>query len=46
MDVMFWHFQYEELVEVFKTYHKESVQLKISGFSTAEIRRVGADTNA
>ncbi|XP_046904575.1 intraflagellar transport protein 81 homolog [Hypomesus transpacificus] len=35
--------QYEELVEVFKTYHKESVQLKISGFSTAEIRRdIGA----
>ncbi|XP_062310689.1 intraflagellar transport protein 81 homolog [Osmerus eperlanus] len=35
--------QYEELVEAFKTYHKESEQLKISGFSTAEIRRdIGA----
>ncbi|XP_036382860.1 intraflagellar transport protein 81 homolog [Megalops cyprinoides] len=31
--------QYEELVEGFKTYHKECEQLKSSGFSTAEIRR-------
>ncbi|XP_042276951.1 intraflagellar transport protein 81 homolog [Thunnus albacares] len=31
--------QYEELVEGFKTYHKECEQLRISGFSTAEIRR-------
>lgn len=35
--------QYEELVEGFKTYHKECEQLKSSGFSTAEIRRdIGA----
>lgn len=32
--------QYEELVEGFKTYHKECEQLRTSGFSTAEIRRV------
>ncbi|XP_070820480.1 intraflagellar transport protein 81 homolog [Chaetodon trifascialis] len=31
--------QYEELVEGFKTYHKECEQLRASGFSTAEIRR-------
>ncbi|XP_040010511.1 intraflagellar transport protein 81 homolog isoform X2 [Xiphias gladius] len=31
--------QYEELVEGFKTYHKECEQLRSSGFSTAEIRR-------
>ncbi|XP_004567377.1 intraflagellar transport protein 81 homolog [Maylandia zebra] len=31
--------QYEELVEGFKTYHKECEQLRTSGFSTAEIRR-------
>ncbi|XP_069022328.1 intraflagellar transport protein 81 homolog [Embiotoca jacksoni] len=31
--------QYEELVEAFKTYHKECEQLRTSGFSTAEIRR-------
>ncbi|XP_023576442.1 intraflagellar transport protein 81 homolog, partial [Octodon degus] len=31
--------QYEELMEVFKTLHKECEQLKTSGFSTAEIRR-------
>ncbi|XP_041957485.1 intraflagellar transport protein 81 homolog [Alosa sapidissima] len=31
--------QYEELVEGFKTYHKDCEQLKSSGFSTAEIRR-------
>ncbi|XP_022526301.1 intraflagellar transport protein 81 homolog isoform X1 [Astyanax mexicanus] len=31
--------QYEELVEGFKTYHKECEQLRNSGFSTAEIRR-------
>ncbi|XP_072921718.1 intraflagellar transport protein 81 homolog [Hemitrygon akajei] len=35
--------QYEELVEGFKTLHKECEQLKNSGFSTAEIRR---DINA
>ncbi|XP_012673245.1 intraflagellar transport protein 81 homolog [Clupea harengus] len=33
------HHQYGELVEGFKTYHKECEQLKSSGFSTAEIRR-------
>lgn len=32
--------QYEELMENFKTLHKECEQLKTSGFSTAEIRRV------
>ncbi|KAF7656569.1 hypothetical protein LDENG_00039170 [Lucifuga dentata] len=37
------HHQYEELVERFKTYHKECEQLRNSGFSTAEIRR---DINA
>uniref|UniRef100_A0A3Q1MQQ9 Intraflagellar transport 81 n=1 Tax=Bos taurus TaxID=9913 RepID=A0A3Q1MQQ9_BOVIN len=31
--------QYEDLMEAFKTLHKECEQLKISGFSTAEIRR-------
>ncbi|KAK5871699.1 hypothetical protein PBY51_004562 [Eleginops maclovinus] len=31
--------QYEELVESFKTYHKECELLRTSGFSTAEIRR-------
>ncbi|CAL8251305.1 unnamed protein product [Boreogadus saida] len=31
--------QYEELVETFKTYHRECEQLKTSGFSTAEIRK-------
>ncbi|XP_057686968.1 intraflagellar transport protein 81 homolog [Corythoichthys intestinalis] len=31
--------QYEELVEGFKTSHKECEQLRTSGFSTAEIRR-------
>ncbi|XP_053757981.1 intraflagellar transport protein 81 homolog isoform X3 [Panthera pardus] len=31
--------QYEELMEAFKTLHKECEQLKTSGFSTAEIRR-------
>ncbi|XP_068573574.1 intraflagellar transport protein 81 homolog [Cebidichthys violaceus] len=31
--------QYEELVEGFKTYHKECELLRTSGFSTAEIRR-------
>ncbi|KAG9487743.1 hypothetical protein GDO78_007499 [Eleutherodactylus coqui] len=31
--------QYEELMENFKTLHKECEQLKTSGFSTAEIRR-------
>ncbi|XP_072271992.1 intraflagellar transport protein 81 homolog [Pyxicephalus adspersus] len=31
--------QYEELMENFKTLHKECEQLKMSGFSTAEIRR-------
>ncbi|XP_019504502.1 PREDICTED: intraflagellar transport protein 81 homolog isoform X2 [Hipposideros armiger] len=31
--------QYEELMEAFKTLHKECQQLKTSGFSTAEIRR-------
>ncbi|XP_008282374.1 intraflagellar transport protein 81 homolog [Stegastes partitus] len=31
--------QYEELVEGFKTYHKECEQLRTSGFSTSEIRR-------
>ncbi|XP_014865058.1 PREDICTED: intraflagellar transport protein 81 homolog isoform X2 [Poecilia mexicana] len=31
--------QYEELVEGFKTYHKECENLRSSGFSTAEIRR-------
>uniref|UniRef100_A0A3B4D398 Intraflagellar transport protein 81 homolog n=1 Tax=Pygocentrus nattereri TaxID=42514 RepID=A0A3B4D398_PYGNA len=31
--------QYEELVEGFKSYHKECEQLRNSGFSTAEIRR-------
>ncbi|XP_074153760.1 intraflagellar transport protein 81 homolog isoform X1 [Sminthopsis crassicaudata] len=31
--------QYEELMEGFKTLHKECEQLKTSGFSTAEIRR-------
>ncbi|KAM3611338.1 uncharacterized protein V6R79_016846 [Siganus canaliculatus] len=31
--------QYEELVEGFKTYHKECEQLRTSGFSTAEIRK-------
>ncbi|KPP60497.1 hypothetical protein Z043_121502, partial [Scleropages formosus] len=31
--------QYEELVEGFKSYHKECEQLRGSGFSTAEIRR-------
>ncbi|XP_061527009.1 intraflagellar transport protein 81 homolog [Phycodurus eques] len=35
--------QYEELVEGFKTNHKECEQLRTSGFSTAEIRRdIGA----
>ncbi|KAJ7994081.1 hypothetical protein DPEC_G00262230 [Dallia pectoralis] len=35
--------QYEELVEGFKSYHKECEQLKSSGFSTAEIRKdIGA----
>ncbi|CAJ1068326.1 intraflagellar transport protein 81 homolog [Xyrichtys novacula] len=33
------HHQYEELVEAFKTYHKECEQFRTSGFSTAEIRR-------
>ncbi|XP_071465194.1 intraflagellar transport protein 81 homolog isoform X2 [Marmota flaviventris] len=32
--------QYEELMEAFKTLHKECEQLKTSGFSTAEIRKV------
>uniref|UniRef100_A0A8D1R788 Intraflagellar transport protein 81 homolog n=1 Tax=Sus scrofa TaxID=9823 RepID=A0A8D1R788_PIG len=32
--------QYEDLMEGFKTLHKECEQLKTSGFSTAEIRRV------
>ncbi|XP_057602987.1 intraflagellar transport protein 81 homolog isoform X2 [Hippopotamus amphibius kiboko] len=32
--------QYEDLMEAFKTLHKECEQLKTSGFSTAEIRRV------
>uniref|UniRef100_A0A8D1BUP0 Intraflagellar transport protein 81 homolog n=1 Tax=Sus scrofa TaxID=9823 RepID=A0A8D1BUP0_PIG len=31
--------QYEDLMEGFKTLHKECEQLKTSGFSTAEIRR-------
>uniref|UniRef100_A0A3Q3A2L0 Intraflagellar transport protein 81 homolog n=1 Tax=Kryptolebias marmoratus TaxID=37003 RepID=A0A3Q3A2L0_KRYMA len=31
--------QYEELVEGFKTYHKECEHLRTSGFSTSEIRR-------
>ncbi|XP_048370574.1 intraflagellar transport protein 81 homolog [Sphaerodactylus townsendi] len=31
--------QYEELMEAFKNLHKECEQLKMSGFSTAEIRR-------
>ncbi|NWS24285.1 IFT81 protein, partial [Polioptila caerulea] len=31
--------QYEELMEAFKNLHKEHEQLKISGLSTAEIRR-------
>ena len=31
--------QYEDLMEAFKTLHKECEQLKTSGFSTAEIRR-------
>uniref|UniRef100_A0A2K5DT94 Intraflagellar transport protein 81 homolog n=1 Tax=Aotus nancymaae TaxID=37293 RepID=A0A2K5DT94_AOTNA len=31
--------QYEELMETFKTLHKEYEQLKTSGFSTAEIRK-------
>ncbi|XP_039766370.1 intraflagellar transport protein 81 homolog isoform X2 [Ornithorhynchus anatinus] len=31
--------QYEELMEGFKTLHKECEQLKTSGFSTAEIRK-------
>nr|XP_033811129.1 intraflagellar transport protein 81 homolog isoform X2 [Geotrypetes seraphini] len=31
--------QYEELMEGFKNLHKECEQLKMSGFSTAEIRR-------
>lgn len=37
-----FHFisQYEELMEAFKNLHKEHEQLKISGLSTAEIRRV------
>uniref|UniRef100_A0AAY4CPZ2 Intraflagellar transport protein 81 homolog n=1 Tax=Denticeps clupeoides TaxID=299321 RepID=A0AAY4CPZ2_9TELE len=35
--------QYEELLEAFKSCHKECEQLKNSGFSTAEIRRdIGA----
>ncbi|XP_056360291.1 intraflagellar transport protein 81 homolog isoform X2 [Oenanthe melanoleuca] len=35
--------QYEELMEAFKNLHKEHEQLKISGLSTAEIRRdIGA----
>uniref|UniRef100_A0A8D2ZMD5 Intraflagellar transport protein 81 homolog n=1 Tax=Scophthalmus maximus TaxID=52904 RepID=A0A8D2ZMD5_SCOMX len=35
--------QYEELVEEFKTCHKECEQLRTSGFSTAEIRKdIGA----
>ncbi|XP_077417630.1 intraflagellar transport protein 81 homolog [Vanacampus margaritifer] len=33
------HHQYEELVEGFKTSHKECEQLRTSGFSTTEIRR-------
>ncbi|CAB1319622.1 unnamed protein product [Coregonus sp. 'balchen'] len=37
--------QYEELVEGFKTYHKECEQLKSSGFSTAEIRKVESVSN-
>ncbi|XP_066871132.1 intraflagellar transport protein 81 homolog isoform X1 [Kogia breviceps] len=32
--------QYEDLMEAFKTLHKECEQLKTSGFSTAEIRRM------
>ncbi|XP_043354324.1 intraflagellar transport protein 81 homolog isoform X2 [Dermochelys coriacea] len=32
--------QYEDLIEAFKNLHKECEQLKTSGFSTAEIRRV------
>uniref|UniRef100_A0A8D0ZNY2 Intraflagellar transport protein 81 homolog n=1 Tax=Sus scrofa TaxID=9823 RepID=A0A8D0ZNY2_PIG len=32
--------QYEDLMEGFKTLHKECEQLKTSGFSTAEIRRL------
>ncbi|XP_034027169.1 intraflagellar transport protein 81 homolog [Thalassophryne amazonica] len=31
--------QYEEMVEIFKTYHKECEQMRTAGFSTAEIRR-------
>ncbi|KAM9328911.1 intraflagellar transport protein 81 homolog [Gastrophryne carolinensis] len=31
--------QYEDLIENFKTLHKDSEQLKTSGFSTAEIKR-------
>uniref|UniRef100_A0A8C5G7Z0 Intraflagellar transport protein 81 homolog n=1 Tax=Gouania willdenowi TaxID=441366 RepID=A0A8C5G7Z0_GOUWI len=31
--------QYEELVEAFKTYHRECEQLRSSGFSTADIRK-------
>lgn len=34
--------QYEELVEGFKAYHKECEQLRTSGFSTAEIKKVRA----
>jgi len=36
--------QYEELVEGFKNIHKECEQLKSSGFSTADIRRVRKPT--
>lgn len=35
--------QYEELVEGFKAYHKECEQLRTSGFSTAEIKKVRED---
>jgi intraflagellar transport protein 81 len=33
--------QYEELVEEFKNTHKQLEELKTSGFSTAEIKKVG-----
>ncbi|NXH10950.1 IFT81 protein, partial [Bucco capensis] len=36
--------QYEELMEAFKNLHKECEQLKTSGLSTAEIRRLSSKT--
>ena len=37
---VFLCFQYDQLMEQFKEYHKELDRLKTSGFSTGEIKKV------